>query len=265
MGPPQSGFSWDLPLDKKGIDALFDPVRYVSGFHSGLDALDDLAGGLRPGTLTLLGGEPGVGKTALALAYVRNAARVEGLPTAFFSPAVTRDHLLLRQIAAKARFPLDQFTKHGLDATQREAALEAWGRVSRSPLFIDDSVVDDVRELRRSLWALTRRSRVDLVVVDSLHEGRPRGWFGRSKRAAELLAEVAAELDVAVLVLSRGPAADDRASWEQHADRAMVLRRAGHTIEAEVVVQRNRFGPTGLVTLHLNAEWAAFEDADGGL
>src|SRR5271157_5288508 len=79
-----------------GIEALFDPARYVSGFHSGLDALDDLAGGLRPGTVTLLGGEPGVGKTTLALAYVRHAALVDGVPTAILSPAATREQVLLR-------------------------------------------------------------------------------------------------------------------------------------------------------------------------
>jgi replicative DNA helicase len=87
--------------------------------------------------------------------------------------------------------------------------------LSRSPLFIDDSVTDDRQELRRSLWALTRRSKVDFVVVDSLHDGRGRGWFRSSARAVELLAEVAGELDIAVLVLSRGLADDDRASWKQ--------------------------------------------------
>ena len=248
-----------------GVDALFDPARYVSGFHSGLDALDDLAGGLRPGTVTLLSGGEGVGKTALALAYVRHAALVDGVATAIFSPAVTREHLILRLIAAEARIPLDQFRKHGLDATQREAALEAWGRVSRSPMFIDDSVVDDVRELCRGLWALTRRGKVDFVVVDSLGEGRARGWLGRSTRAAKLLTGVAQELGVAVLALSRPPAGNDRASWEQHADRVMELKPTSRANEVEVVVQRNRFGPTGRAILHFNAEWVAFEEADGGL
>jgi|SRR5208283_1635432 len=248
-----------------GVDALFDPAHYVSGLHSGLDALDHLAGGLRPGTITLLSGEAGVGKTALALAYVRHAALVDGVATAIFSPVVTREHLLLRLIAAEARIPLQQFTKHGLDAVQREAALEAWGRVNRSPMFIDDSLVDDVRELYRSLRALTRRSRVEFVVVDSLHGGRPRGWFGRSTRAAELLAEVAQDFGVAILVLSKAPAADDHASWEQHADRIMVLRPTSRASEVEVLVQRNRFGSTGRVTLRLNTEWVAFEEADGGL
>lgn len=224
LGPPQSGFSWDLPLDEKGVDALFEPARYIAGFHSGLDTVDRLAGGLRPSTLTLLSSEPGVGKTALALAYVQNAARVDGLPTAIFSTAVTREHLLLRLIAAEARIPLEQFTKHGLDAVQRESALEEWRRMSRSPLFIDDSATDDRQEFRRSLWTLTQRSAVHFVVVDSPHGDRPRGWLRRPARAAEFLAWVARELDVAVLVSGKTPADDGRASWEQHADRIIDLR-----------------------------------------
>jgi len=98
-----------------GIEGLFDPARYIAGFHSGLDALDDLAGGLRPATLTLLSGGPGVGKTALALAYVRHAALEDGVPIAILSPAATREQLLLRLFAAEARIPLEQFTKHSLE------------------------------------------------------------------------------------------------------------------------------------------------------
>ena len=81
-----------------------------------------------------------------------------------------------------------------------------------------------------------------------LHEGKLRGWFRRSVRAAELLAEVAQELDVAVLVLGRAPAAEDCAGWEQHADRMMVLSLTNPANEVQIAVQWNRFGPTGRVT-----------------
>lgn len=245
----------------EGVGALFNPTRYIVGFHCGLDALDRLAGGLRRGTLTLLSGEPGVGKTALALAYARNAALVHQVPTAIFSPAATSEHLLLRLIAAETQIPLEQFTKHGLDATQREAALEAWKRVSRSPLFINDAVTEDLRELCWSLQALTQRSEVHFVVVDSLGMDRPHGWFRRSTGAAELLAGVARDLHVAVLVLGRAPAADDRATWEQYVDRIIDLRLSSSANEAEVWIQRNRFGPTGRVNLRFNPDFLAFEDA----
>ena len=64
--------------------------------------------------------------------------------------------------------------------------------------------------------------------------------------------------------MGRAPAADDRESREQHADRMMVLKLTSRVNEAEVLVQRNRFGPTGRVTLRLNTEWVAFEDVVRG-
>jgi replicative DNA helicase len=247
----------------EGVDALLDPARYIAGFDSGLDAVDRLAGGLRRGTLTLLSGEAGAGKTALALAFARNAALVHRVPTAIFSPAVTSEHLLLRLLSAEARIPLGQFTKHGLDAAQKEAAHEAWERVSRSPLFINDRVTGDLRKLRRSLHRLVQRSEIHFVVVDSVGVDRPRGWFRRSAGAAELLAGVAREFHVAVLGLGGPAAADDRSTWEQHVDRIMDLRLTSCANQAEVLVQRNRFGSTGRAALRFNPGCLAFENAGG--
>jgi len=240
----------------QGVEVLFDPARYLAGFHSGLDALDRLAGGLRRGTLTLLGGEAGVGKTTLALAYVRNAALVNGAPTAITSPAVTSEQLLLRLIAAESCVPLEQFTKHGLDATERTRVLATWQQVSCSPLFINDIATNDPCGIRRSLRALLQRTEVQFAVVDAVGVEPTPGWFRRSVGVAEFYAGIAREFHVALLALARRLPADG----EQHADRIIDLRRMGPSDEAEAWVHRNRFGPTGQVNLSFNADWLAFQD-----
>lgn len=74
---------------------------------------------------------------------------------------------------------------------QRETAFEAWERVSRAPLFIDDSLTDVLRELCQSLWKLARHGTVAFVVVDFLFEDRPSGLLARSTCAGEVLAGVA--------------------------------------------------------------------------
>lgn len=243
----------------QGVGALLDPARYLAGFNSGLDALDRLAGGLRRGTLTLLSGEAGVGKTSLALAYVRRTALVDGAPTAILSPACTGEHLLLRLLAAETRIPLGQFTTSGLDAIQRDAALDAWNRVSRSPLFINDLVECDLQETHRNLRAFVQRSAVHFVVVDEVRADTTRGWFRRPPSTPELLAGVAQELHVAVLVLGRASAANDRAIWDQHSERIIELQPTSSTGQVEVLVQRNCFGPIGQITLRLNPDCLAFE------
>jgi replicative DNA helicase len=201
--------------------------------------------------VTVLGGAPGVGKMALALTYVRQAALVNGVATAIFSTAVTGEVLLLRLLAAETRTPLEQFTKQGLDVQQTAAVHQAWQKLNAAPLRINDSPELGATELRRSLVVLLRQAEVHLVVVIS-HTGHP----------VRHLTDVAREFHVALMLVCRSSGlTDDFADREQNSERILVLQRPGLANGAEVVVLRNRFGPTGRVKLTFNSDYMGFEDA----
>ena len=56
---------------------------------SGIEPLDDLIGGFARGTVTTVGGRPGMGKSALSLVVAYNAAS-QGMPTLYGSMEMTR-------------------------------------------------------------------------------------------------------------------------------------------------------------------------------
>jgi len=49
--------------------------RCITGFATGIPELDTMINGINPGSVIVIGGQPGVGKTALALQIATNVAK----------------------------------------------------------------------------------------------------------------------------------------------------------------------------------------------
>jgi len=192
--------------------------------------------------MTVLRGGPGAGKTALALTYIQNAALVNAVPTAIFSPTLTGETVLLRLLAAESRIPLEQFTTRGLSPEQRGDVHTLWRKLTAAPLYINDSVEWSARKLRRSLLGQMEQAEVQLVVMATRKSGQARRF-----------AAIAREFHVALLLAHRTSSPNGRyVHWEPYADRIIDLRRPDLGTNLDAVVLRNRYGRSGTAKLYLD-------------
>lgn len=262
------------------VDAVTDGSSSRETLQCGFPALDKfLGGGFRRGDLVVLGGDVGSGKSALALAIAIRASLL-GTRVAFLSGEMTVERTLERLLAIEARVRVDDLRQGTLDDVARASAGAAALRL-RDHLPIIDRLPSGggVEELSAMLSDVAD---VDLVIVDSV-AAVTRGARDMDEEVAtaiRMLKALALDRSVAIMTTAplpllgarpdRRPTLDDfgaLGSVKQHADIILGLFRqdmyepsrdiAGAT---ELLIQKNRNGPTGYVDLYFYAQWMRFED-----
>lgn len=250
------------------------PDTVPSGFPS-LDRL--LGGGFRREDLVVLGGDVGSGKSALALAIAIRAARA-GFPALFLSGELSPARVLERALALEGRVPVDHLRQGRLDPAARAAAV----RLRDLPLLVRPLLGQSSGEIAGSLDQVPGRA---LVVVDSLQlaqSGEP--GDRHAERAAALvrrLKALALEADLALLALGQlphhrtdrddpRPQLDDFGALGAVKETADVvlgvyreeMYRPGQGVEGatELIVAKNRNGPTGFADLYFSPATLRFED-----
>jgi replicative DNA helicase len=254
------------------------PDTVASGFPS-LDVM--LGGGFRRQDLIVLGGDVGSGKSSLALAMAVRAARA-GVPTLFLSGEMSAERVLERALALEGRAPVDDLRQGRLDAATRAAVGAAAVRLRDVPLLLRPLLGTGFDEVVSSLDQVPGRS---LLVVDSLQLApAPEPAARLDERIAlvvRALKALAVERNLAVLAVAQLPAhradrPDPRPTLDdlgalgtikQDADVVLgiyreEMYRPGQGVEGatELIVAKNRNGPTGFVDLYFYARFLRFED-----
>jgi replicative DNA helicase len=263
------------------VDAVADGSPARETVACGFPSLDKmLGGGFRRGDLTILGGDAGSGKSALALAFALRAA-AQSARVAFLSTEMTVERLLERIIAIEARTRIDDLRQGALDEmTRANAGAVALKLRDRLPIL---ELVPPAR-IKPLPAFIDELPDVDLLIVDSL-TGLASGESGAvlDQELAVFVRELkrtALEREAALLATAPLPhlaARDDRrptlddfgalGSIKQLADIVLALFREdmyqpARDIEGatELLVRKNRNGPTGYVDLYFYAQWMRFED-----
>ena len=261
------------------VDAVADGSTSRDTVPCGFPSLDKmLGGGFRRGDLIVLGGDVGSGKSALALAFaVRASAQLRRV--AFLTAEMTIERVLERIIAIEARTRIDDLRQGALDDEERASAGVVAMRL-REHLPILECV--PARGSEQLATLLDELPELDLVVVDSV-AGLAQGSRPVNEEHAAMIRDLKAlalARDVAVLATSplpdlsprpdRRPTLDDfgaLGSIKQHADVVLTLFRQdmyepSRDIEGatELLVRKNRNGPTGYIDLFFYAQWMRFED-----
>ena len=257
----------------------------VIGVPSGLLDLDDITSGFQEGDLIIIAGRPGMGKTALALSMIRNAALEADVGVGMFSLEMANHQLAMRLLCAEARID-SHFVRTGKLPAKlwKNLGLSA-GDLEKAPIYLDDSPALTVLELRAKARRLKAEHNIGMIVVDYLQlmQG-PRGVENRQQEISVIsrsLKALAKELSIPVVALSQlSRAVEQRAdrkpqlsdlresgAIEQDADVVIFLYRPWVYSQededegkAEIIVAKQRNGPTGHISASFISKYARFEN-----
>jgi replicative DNA helicase len=262
---------------------------HVTGLATGYYELDDKTCGLQKGELIIIAGRPSMGKTGLALNIAEHMGIIGKIPLAIFSLEMGKQQLAERFLCSYSGVDAQLVRKGMLSTEHYQKLVEACGVTSEAPIYIDDTSALTPLELRAKARRLKSAHGVRCILVDYLQLMHidSRKIESRQQEITTIsryLKSLARELDVPVVVMSqlnRSPEGreDHRprmsdlresGSIEQDADVVMLLHREDyyHRGEegyepdntAEVIIAKQRNGPTGTVKLMFREKCTRFEN-----
>ncbi len=282
-----------VPLERvlhttfEAIEKLHDRQGGVIGVPSGFKKLDELTAGFQPGDLVIIAGRPSMGKTALALNVARHASVEAGIPVAIFSLEMAGYQLAQRMLCSEARVDAHRVRAGTLPDEDWSKLSICVGVLADAPIYIDDTPGLGVLDIRAKARRLLAEKNIGLLIVDYLQlmQG-PRGAESRQQEIAMIsrsLKGLAKELHLPILALSqlsravetrggeRRPQLSDlreSGALEQDADVVLFIYR-GELYDydnedlkgkAEVIIGKQRNGPTGVVHLTFNNRYTRFDE-----
>ena len=271
------------------IDARMDQQHAYGGLETGFDDFDDLTGGLQKSELTILAARPSMGKTALAMNIAEHAVMQLQAPTLFISLEMSGLELGDRLLCSVAEVNGHRLRNGTISNEERRKLIEAAAKLTQAPLFIDDSPSRTMTEIAANARRVKRRHGLALVVIDYLQliePDNPRDPRQEQvSKIARRLKGLAREMDVPVLCLAQlnrqvEATRDNKpqlshlresGAIEQDADVVMFVHREEYYRtseeekeevrgEADLLIRKQRNGPTGDVKLSWSHEFTRFRN-----
>lgn len=260
------------------IDELHKDKDSLRGVPTGFKPLDNILAGLQPSDLIIIAGRPSVGKTAFALNIAHNVAVKEQIPVAIFSLEMSKEQLVDRLLASEAGIDSWKLRTGNLSDDDFLKINHAYGTLSEAPLFIDDSSIINVLEMRTKARRLQAEHGLGLIIIDYLQLMSGGNIENRVQEVSEIsrsLKGLSRELNVPVVALSQlSRAVEQRpskipqlsdlresGSIEQDADVVMFVYREELYDEdterkgiTDILIRKHRNGPIGQVELFFKKE-----------
>jgi replicative DNA helicase len=269
------------------IDARMARGALLPGVPSGYTDLDAKTSGFRNSELTILAARPGVGKTCLALNFLRNAAVQYHEPVFFVSLEMSKTELCERLISCHSKVDSYKIRMGRIDTNEVDKMVDALGVFSSTGVFIDDTACQGMTRIAANARRLKMRHNIKMVIIDYIQLIEPENkreprheQVGHISRRLKFLAK---ELDIPVIALSQlNRNSEDReghkprladlresGNLEQDADNVFLMYRPGmydtsddpaiqNVVEINIAKQRS--GPTGEITLTYIKQFMRFEN-----
>ena len=276
----------DMIMDTiKTIEKLYERKELVTGVPTGFLDLDQKTAGFQPADLVIIAARPSMGKTAFVLNIAQYVAMQTETTVGIFSLEMSKEQLVMRMLCADARVDNAKVRSGYLGERDFPRLAMAAGRLAEAPIYIDDTPGQNVLEVRAKARRLKHEANLGLVIIDYLQ--LMRGLTSDENRTQELaeisrsLKALAKELDIPVVALSqlnrqvelrgdkRPMMSDIRESGaiEQDADVIMFIYRdefyhpeSEEEGIAEIIIGKQRNGPTGTVRLAWRSEHTRFDN-----
>ena len=274
-----------LPGGVETIEKLQEHKDFLTGVPTGFTDLDRLTSGFQPSDLVIVAARPAMGKTSLALNIAQYVGTKTEKTVGVFSLEMSKEQLFLRMLTSEARINARRFRDGYLGSEEYKKLSDALGALGEASVFIDDSSSITVLEMRAKARRLKSEHGLHLLIVDYLQLMQGRGRFeNRNLELASIsrsLKSLAKELEVPVVALSQLSRAPESRSehrpqlsdlresgaLEQDADVVLFIyredqydRKAENENTAEVIIGKQRNGPTGTVRLAFLKEITRFEN-----
>ena len=268
------------------INILYESKGGLTGISSGFKDLDKLTAGLQKSDLILVAARPSMGKTAFTL-NIASYVGLHGGSVAFFSLEMSKEQLMQRMLCSEGGIDASRLRTGQLDEVEWNKLVGVADKISRAPIYIDDTAGITVMELRSKARRLKAEHGLDLIIIDYLQLMQGRASKNSDNRQQEIseisrsLKALARELDVPVIALSqlsrsvesrqiKKPMLSDlreSGSLEQDADIVMFLYREDYYDKdtenkniTEIIVAKHRNGPVDSVQLFFQKEYTKFRD-----
>jgi len=266
------------------LHANSDKLR---GVPTGFKDLDSKLAGLQNSDLIILAARPSMGKTTLVMNIAHHVAAKEGVPVGFFSLEVSKEQLIDQLLAIESGVDSWKLRTGALEDDDFPRLNEAMAELSEAPIYIDDSAMTNVMEMRTKARRLQSEHGLGLIIIDYLQliAGGARSFEGRQQEVSEIsrnLKGLARELNVPVIACSQlSRAVESRTppipqlsdlresgSIEQDADVVMFIYRPWYYNKeedehiTEILVKKHRNGPTGDIELYFQADQRRFTNLE---
>ncbi len=272
------------------LDNVMKSKNPITGISTGFEKLDQLTSGFQREEFIVIGARPSVGKTALALNMASNMAFHQKIPTAFFSLEMSNIALAQRIISSEAKVQAQNLRSGFLSTGDYKKIVDVMSLLYEGPFYIVDIPNMDLLSLRTQARKLRSQQNVEIIFVDYLgliaYEGGKLQRFEQISNISRALKSLARELHIPIVVLCQlnrdaqweTPTLAnlrDSGSIEQDADLVLFLNReqpkknkkdneeekpvSFDRIPTDLIIAKQRNGPTGVVKLEMNAKYAKFE------
>jgi len=272
------------------LDNVMKSKNPITGISTGFEKLDQLTSGFQREEFIVIGARPSVGKTALALNMASNMAFHQKIPTAFFSLEMSNIALAQRIISSEAKVQAQNLRSGFLSTGDYKKIVDVMSLLYEGPFYIVDIPNMDLLSLRTQARKLRSQQNVEIIFVDYLgliaYENSKLQRFEQISNISRALKSLARELHIPIVVLCQlnrdaqweTPTLAnlrDSGSIEQDADLVLFLNReqpkktkkdkeeekpvSFDRIPTDLIIAKQRNGPTGVVKLEMNAKYAKFE------
>jgi len=269
--------------------SLLSPPRGAAGLETPWNRLTEMTSGWSPGDLVIVGGRPGAGKSVMGMQQAYTTAR-QGVGVAYVSLEMSKESLVRRLIAGISRVDSHRSRCGMLSAEERQRQIEAVATLEDLPMFLEDTQAHTPVAIHSALRKLKAKTNVGLVVIDHLQLTR---LSGRSESRHQELSEIchgfkrlAGQMNCVVMLLSqlnrsceqerRRPNLSDlkeSGSIEEDADAVLFIHRPelykrddpSLRGQAELIVAKQRNGPTGKLPLTFLHRFQVFEEASSAI
>lgn len=277
------------------IDAFLQRGSRITGLETHYADLDEKTSGLQKADLIIIAARPSMGKTSFAMNIAENVAAEDGKVVAVFSLEMSKEALLQRMLCSVARVDAHKFRTGSLWQDDMRKIAQALEKLGQAPIFIDDTPGITLSEMRaKARRLLQSKGALDLIVVDYLQlmSGGGKRYENRTQEVSAIsrgLKGLAKELNVPVVALSQLSRAPESRGTGDHRPQLADLRESGSIEQdadvvafifreemykpddpeldgvAELIIRKQRNGPTGTVKLAFLKSSTRFESmADGG-
>ncbi|MCE5223518.1 replicative DNA helicase [bacterium] len=273
-----------IPDVMNKLDETYKKESHITGAKTGFYDLDNMLNGFQPSDLLILAARPSIGKTSLALNIATNIAKDSNIPVAIFSLEMSKEQLTERIICSIAEINLQTFRTGNFKKDQEDITFNkltnSFSTIYNLPIYIDDTPDISIMEVRSKSRRLQADKGQFVLIVDYLQlmhsQERVENRVQEISKITRQMKHLARELKIPVLLLSqlsreiekrqdKKPILSDlreSGSIEQDADVVMFLHRenkeGGNENDTELMVAKQRNGPTGSISLYFEKQFTKF-------